>query len=242
MFNVAIRELRHKQFISAHTNFIELGKNEENLFKAALFFLLASECKKRQEKSFNNEIFEAGKCYMKYAEKNKDLKGRIAYQCASRCFSQIGKYEEATKAINESQKIIVIPVKNEGDIIIIEDSEAITIKLKNILEKIGYDNIQNFNLGKDAIEKSSKFLKLKNPIVLLDIGLPDISGNEVASKLLKKKPDLKIIVITANDRNSKDTHETISKGVSAYIQKPFDFEVISKTLQNVESEDIILNN
>ena len=242
MFDSAITELKHRQFISSYNNFVNLAKNEENQFKAALCFLLAAECKKRQDKAYNNEIFEAGKCYNQFAEKNNNFKGKVAYQCAAKCFSQVGKYEDATKATDRSQKIVLDQITDDRQIIIIEDSEAITIKLKSILEKLGCKYIQSFKLGKDAIEKSSEFLKLKNLVVLLDIGLPDISGSEVANILLEKKLDLKIIVIAADDRNSKETHETISRGISAYIQKPFTFDDISKTLESIETEDAILDN
>ncbi len=68
------------------------------------------------------------------------------------------------------------------------------------------------------------------------MGLPDIQGNQVASELLEKKLDLQIILITADEKTSKNVSETISAGVAAFIQKPFTINDLKKALDTAEQE------
>jgi len=81
-------------------------------------------------------------------------------------------------------------------------------------------------------------IRLKNPIVLLDMGLPDMDGDVVASKLLEEKLDLQIILITADEKTTKRVYKTISSGVVAFIQKPFTIDDMKKALEIAESESM----
>ena len=82
--------------------------------------------------------------------------------------------------------------------------------------------------------------KEKDLIVLLDMGLPDLSGDKIAEKLLEIKLDIPIILITADEKTSERVHNTISQGAAAFIQKPFGMDELKKALDKVEMEEIIL--
>ncbi|MFQ5572898.1 MAG: response regulator, partial [Nitrosopumilaceae archaeon] len=122
-------------------------------------------------------------------------------------------------------------------IVIVEDSKAIVLKVQNYLDKLGYKDYISFQTGNEGISSCKKLIEdSKNPIVLLDMGLPDIQGDEVASKLLEEKLDLQIILITADEKTSKRVSETISSGVAAFIQKPFTIDELKKALDIAEKE------
>ena len=122
-------------------------------------------------------------------------------------------------------------------IIIIEDSEAVVMKLENYLEKLGYRDYTNYHTGKEGIKECKKLISAsKNPIVLLDMGLPDIDGAVVASTLLEEKPDLQIVLITVDEKTTKRVSKTISCGVSAFIQKPFTIDEIKTALDIAEKD------
>jgi DNA-binding NarL/FixJ family response regulator len=72
------------------------------------------------------------------------------------------------------------------------------------------------------------------------MGLPDLDGDVIATKLLKEKLDLQIIVITADDKTTKRVNKTISSGVSGFIQKPFTLDEIKNALSIAESEYSLL--
>ena len=62
--------------------------------------------------------------------------------------------------------------------------------------------------------------------------MPDISGLELATELLKKKPDLPIILCTGH--SNKVSEEKIEElGIKALLYKPYDKKMLSLTVQSV---------
>jgi DNA-binding response OmpR family regulator len=60
-------------------------------------------------------------------------------------------------------------------------------------------------------------------LVLLDIGLPDMSGHAVLREIRRLRSDLPVIMLTARDETeSKVT--ALDAGADDYITKPFDYE------------------
>ena len=122
-------------------------------------------------------------------------------------------------------------------VVIVDDSESIVVRLQNYLKKLGYNNLISFGTGKDVIKESKKmFNDSQSPIFLLDMGLPDVDGDVVASKILNEKIDSQIILITADEKTTKRANKAISSGVTAFIQKPFTINDLKDALQTAESE------
>jgi len=113
--------------------------------------------------------------------------------------------------------------------------------LENYVEKLGYSEVYVFENGKDGIKGCKKiFSENKEPVILLDMGLPDLEGDVVATKLLKEKINLQIVVITADDKTTQRVNKTISTGVSAFIQKPFTLDELKKAIDVAETEYSLL--
>ena len=219
--------------------FIELAKShaKSDSSKAALLYILAGECKARQGKDNDDETLEAGQLFLKTATKDKSYSAKGAFQCASKCFLKVGKIDEAKKAFNQSKEIVVPEVSVGRPIVIVDDSKAISMKIEKYLEQLGYVERHTYHTGKEGIDGCKKLLSnSQNPIVLLDMGLPDVTGDAVASKLLDEKLDLQIIIITADEKTTKRVNKTISSGVAAFIQKPFTLDELKKALDVAESE------
>ena len=126
-------------------------------------------------------------------------------------------------------------------IVIIDDSKAIIMKLQNYVEKLGYSEIHVYENGKDGVKGCKKlFSENKKPLILLDMGLPDLDGDVVTMKLLKEKIDLQIVVITADEKTTSRVNKMISSGVSAFIQKPFTLDEVKKAIDVAESEYSLL--
>lgn len=238
-YDLAFTHLRNNQNISAHNLFINLAESqkESDSIRAAILYLLAGECKTKQGKENNTEMLEAGKLFLDFGKKEKNYKAKGAYLCASKCFLKAGEYDDAKKAFDQAKEFHVPSIDISRPIVIIEDSKAIVLKLQNYLDSLGYKDYISFHSGKEGISSCRKLIEdSKNPIVLLDMGLPDVQGNEVASNLLQEKLDLQIILITADEKTSKRVSETISSGVTAFIQKPFTINDLKKALDIAEKE------
>ena len=237
-YDLACTYMKNKQVTSAHNMFLELAETErkKESFLAGLFFMLAAECKIQQGKDAYEEILNAGKLYMSLAHKSKSHNAKNAYLCAAKCYLRIGQYEVAKNAFEKSKKFVSSVVEKKRPVVVVDDSPAITMKLKNYLEKLGYTDVQTFDTGKVAVQACKKLIQSsQNPIVLLDMGLPDIEGDVVANKLLESKLDITIILITADEKTTPRVHKTISMGATAFIQKPFTIDDIKNALDATES-------
>ncbi len=224
----------------AHGMFMDLARKEmeNNNYEAGIYLMLASECKSRQGKERKDELLEAGKYYLKLAKKDKK-NSNYAYQCAARCFLRMGNYDDAMKAFEESQKYVNNVVEEKRPIIVVDDSPAILLRIKGFLQQLGYDDIQTIAHGKPAINLVTKLVKLKqNPIVLLDMDLPDIKGDVVAKTLLKSKPDMSIILITADEKSAPRVRKTIGFGSTAFVQKPFSINELKNALDTAKLSEI----
>jgi DNA-binding response OmpR family regulator len=114
--------------------------------------------------------------------------------------------------------INIMSVRGEGrmnNILIIEDEEKVSEVLKAYLEKEGY-SVYSATEGLKGIEifKSNNF-----KLVILDLMLPDISGEEVC-EIIRKTSDVYIFMVTAKGELSEKI-EGLNIGADEYLVKPF---------------------
>lgn len=100
-------------------------------------------------------------------------------------------------------------------VLVVDDEIKIVEIVKAYLEKNEYSVITAFN-GKDALKI---FEKEKPSLVILDLMLPDLSGEEVC-KQLRKISRVPIIMLTAKV-SEKDVINGLNIGADGYILKPF---------------------
>jgi len=114
-------------------------------------------------------------------------------------------------------------------ILLVEDDSAISIGLKKILMKESFV-VNCVSSGQQAINQVQVSLP---DIMILDIGLPDISGIEVLKKIRPKFPDLPVLLLTARDE-VKDKVEGLNAGADDYLTKPFDIDELIARLRVIE--------
>jgi DNA-binding response OmpR family regulator len=69
-------------------------------------------------------------------------------------------------------------------------------------------------------------------IILLDVGLPDSNGFEVARKLRAERTQTGIVMLTGRSA-SADLVRGLSEGADAYLSKPVEIDVLVATLHSV---------
>lgn len=100
-------------------------------------------------------------------------------------------------------------------ILVIEDDEFSQALIANAF--LAELNIEFAATGMQGIQK---YVDSAPDIVLLDIGLPDMSGHEVMGTIRELDPNAKIIMLTA--RNEVDEiHHSLESGAQGYVSKPF---------------------
>lgn len=102
-----------------------------------------------------------------------------------------------------------------NNILIIEDEESVSEVIKAYLEKEGY-KVYSTTKGLEGIEL---FGKMDFKLVILDLMLPDIDGEEVC-KTLRRISDVYIFMLTAKVSLS-DKIEGLNMGADEYLPKPF---------------------
>ena len=101
------------------------------------------------------------------------------------------------------------------EILLVDDEEMIIEVLEAYFEKEGWTIISAIN-GIDALNKAKEYAP---DIIILDLMLPDIPGEEVC-RLIRKESDVPIIMLTAKSAE-EDLINGIVIGADDYVTKPF---------------------
>jgi CheY-like chemotaxis protein len=103
-------------------------------------------------------------------------------------------------------------------ILVVDDEPSIVRLVKASLASSGYDFAEAFD-GNEALVQ----VKLHKPdLILLDIMMPHMDGNEVRKRLLSDPAtrDIPVIHLSAVGDFEKQ-HQALAEGVTDYIVKPF---------------------
>jgi DNA-binding NarL/FixJ family response regulator len=84
------------------------------------------------------------------------------------------------------------------------------------LREIRHPTVIHF--AADGLEAVRKAAELKPDLILMDIGLPSLSGIEAAKQIRKLVPDSKIIFVTAESCASV-AEQALSLGAAGYVLK-----------------------
>ena len=106
-------------------------------------------------------------------------------------------------------------------ILIVEDDQEIAQSLGKVLVRNGYD----ISLTGDGLTGLQKAIDDNPDLVLLDLILPKLSGEEVCKKIRKNKKTEKLPIIMITGK-SEDVDRVVGKviGANYYIIKPYIFE------------------
>jgi len=112
-------------------------------------------------------------------------------------------------------------------ILIVDDEKLATSRLTRLLNELGYQDITSFN---DPNEVLANIQKTKYDLVFLDIQMPNITGLELANKILERESQTFIIFQTAYEEFAIDAFKA---GGVDYILKPTTLENIKDALAKV---------
>ena len=103
----------------------------------------------------------------------------------------------------------------QARILVIDDEPQIHRFLRPALEASGY-TVDRADTAADGLRLAAR---LAPALVLLDLGLPDMDGQEVLRKLRSFSP-VPVVVLTARDQENEKV-EALDNGADDYIEKPF---------------------
>ncbi|NVJ60167.1 MAG: response regulator [Gammaproteobacteria bacterium] len=131
-----------------------------------------------------------------------------------------------TKALFDSKCPLDLSQKR---ILYVEDNQTNYLILSAWMKKKGCQNLEHAPTGEEGHElcKSHQY-----DLILLDLGLPDISGLELFDCIKKEQQKAVIVALTA-DISEASRNSAISKGFDAFLTKPVIFDDVESTLSKL---------
>jgi DNA-binding response OmpR family regulator len=121
-------------------------------------------------------------------------------------------------------------------VLIVEDEIHAAQAAARALEK--FYTVQIVNDGRSAL---AAWTTHRHALVILDLGLPDIPGDEVLARLLQQKPDQCVIILTAQD--APEAHQRLMLlGATQFLSKPIDLHFLADACARVLRERACLAN
>jgi len=84
-----------------------------------------------------------------------------------------------------------------SNVLIVDDHPGFRASARRLLASHGYEIVGEAASGKEALEAVRS---LEPQLVLLDVGLPDADGIELARALSERHPEARVVVVSSRDR------------------------------------------
>jgi PAS domain S-box-containing protein len=120
-------------------------------------------------------------------------------------------------------------------ILCVEDDFNVRKLMCGALKSLGYQIIEAEN-GRVALEKVKKdFLWDKIDLVISDIIMPEMSGEDLAAELHKTKPEMKILLCSGFTDSRVSLHDSYKQKGYHFLAKPYSLNKLEKTIRKIIS-------
>ena len=116
------------------------------------------------------------------------------------------------------------------NVLLVEDQKLIRVGLKSLFDDQNEIVVsKEAQTGKEAVES---FKMIKPDVVLMDIGLPDISGIEATKRILEIDSNAKVIILTAH-LSEDEVLNALHAGACAYALKDICTDTLKMVIKSV---------
>ena len=121
--------------------------------------------------------------------------------------------------------------KENLEILIVDDNEQITKMLTTFLELKDH----KCTIANDGKEGLAIIKENRHDAILLDLAMPEFDGYSVIADLEENNmlKDHKMIVFTASTITQDELDNLVKRGVTTYILKPIDIDVLHSKLKEI---------
>jgi CheY-like chemotaxis protein len=119
-------------------------------------------------------------------------------------------------------------------VLVVEDKREVRDAVTGILNEYGYRVLESEN-GMEALVVSKMYENERIHLLLTDVVMPRVSGQELASQILTSRPDIKIIFMSGYTDDAIAQDGVISSGIH-FLQKPFTRETLLKEVRRTLDE------
>ncbi|QOC21115.1 response regulator [Wenzhouxiangella sp. AB-CW3] len=115
-------------------------------------------------------------------------------------------------------------------IMIVDDHDLVRTGLKNILaDAEDFELVGEASSGEEAIHLARD---LEPDVILMDVGLPGLSGLETTERILKVQPDIRVIVLTAHSEPPLPAR-LLDIGATGYLTKACNAQELINAVRTV---------
>ena len=153
--------------------------------------------------------------------------------------NQLIAFSEYEKLLDIINNVQLTPIEDmeKSSLLVIEDNIDTRQLVKRILNsRFIIESAEDGEAGLALWRKNDYAL------VLLDVMLPGMSGNEVLNCIMKEKPSQSVVIMTAN-HTMELAEELMLKGAADFVTKPFRAEQLRRVCETAaRREDFIISN
>lgn len=117
-------------------------------------------------------------------------------------------------------------------ILLVEDQKLMRIGIKSLFDD--YNDMEIIGEASNAKEAVEKTKLIKPDIVLMDLGLPDLSGIDAAKQILEHNNNIYIIALTAHI-SEEEVNASLQAGISAYVIKDIATDFLMSIIKMVKA-------
>ncbi len=120
------------------------------------------------------------------------------------------------------------PTIDNADILIVDDDPSVASSIKAVLSVNGL-NTHSVSGGHAALEELGN---KKYELVLLDLNMPDMDGEEVLDRINSSDIDTSVIIVSGESEIKKAIH-VLKNGAKDFIRKPYSADELLFSIKNV---------
>jgi len=161
-------------------------------------------------------------------------KGALELQSAPGCGSNFRILLPRAKTLPEDAKRQDSPSlwHGSGTVLLVDDDENVRSVTGRMLESFGF-TVLTASDGQHGVDTYARYSK-DITVVLLDLTMPAMSGEEAFAEIRRIQPDVRVILISGYDEQQA-VQRFAGKGLAGFIQKPFKARDLNARLQAILS-------
>jgi len=122
------------------------------------------------------------------------------------------------------------PFRGHETVLLVEDEDGVRALIRQVLHRNGYTVLQASH-GGEALLLCERH-EGKIDLLLTDVVLTHMSGTELAQRLLKLRPDMRVLYMSGYTDEAIVQHGVLSPGTQ-FLQKPFTNEFLARMVREV---------
>jgi CheY-like chemotaxis protein len=115
----------------------------------------------------------------------------------------------------------------------VEDEDGVRALVRQVLSKHGYTVLEARH-GGEALLHCERF-KEKIHLLITDVVLEQMSGPELAQRLVQLRTDLKVLYVSGYTDDAI-IHQGVLKHGTAFLQKPFTTDALARKIREILDE------